>query len=60
MRIQVLWGESLLPINVKCKDMLDIKLGNIKFETIWEEDDKMLLNTFTRVEIKEVVWKCST
>jgi len=40
--------------------MLDIKLGNIKFETIWEEDDKMLLNTFTRVEIKEVVWKCST
>jgi len=39
--------------------MLDIKLGNIKFETIWEEDDKMLLNTFTRVEIKEVVWKCS-
>jgi len=38
------------------KSCLDIKLGNVEFSTISEENNRMLMNNFTELEVKETVW----
>jgi len=64
------WCEDKNEVKDKVRDFFEarfigneellVKLDNVRFNSIFREDNQMLVGAFSEEEIKEAVWSCDS